>query len=56
MHRSSRPAGPQDADKISNAAFLVAAYCSFFVWLAHSYAVRAFLESLHLLSKLLVKR
>jgi hypothetical protein len=39
----------------SGTAFLIAAYASFFAWLAHSFAVRAFVDSLHLLSKF-VKR
>jgi hypothetical protein len=37
-------------------AFLIVAYASFFAWLAHSFAVRAFFDSFHLISKLLAKR
>jgi len=34
------------------AALMIAAYASFFAWLAHSFAVRAFVDSFHLLNKL----
>lgn len=43
-------------DRKFDTAFLIAAYASFFAWLTHSFAVRAFFDSLHLLTKLPVKR
>jgi len=42
---------PTNLDQKSSTAFLIAAYASFFTWLVHSFAVRGFLDSLHLLSK-----
>jgi hypothetical protein len=38
-----------------SAAFLIAAYGSFFAWLAHSFAVKAFIDSVRVLHQLLVK-
>lgn len=40
-------------DGKSSMAFLIAAYASFFAWLGHSFAVRSFFNSLHLLRKFL---
>jgi hypothetical protein len=39
-------------ERKSGAALMIAAYASFFAWLTHSFAVRAFVDSFHLLSKL----
>ena len=37
----------------STAVWIAAAWLSFLIWLVHSFAVRAFLDSLHVVSKAL---
>ena len=44
------------AERKSSAAWMLAAWVSFLVWLGHSFAVRAFLDSLHAVSKVLGTR
>jgi len=44
------------AQRKSSAAWMIVAWASFLVWLAHSFAVRSFLDSLHVLGKVLGMR
>jgi hypothetical protein len=44
------------AERKSSAAWMIAAWVSFLVWLGHSFAVRAFLDSLHVVGKVLGAR
>lgn len=44
------------AQSKSSAAWMIFAWASFLAWLAHSFAVRSFLDSLHVLGKVLGTR
>jgi hypothetical protein len=44
------------AESKSSTAWMITAWVSFFVWLGHSFAVRAFLDSLHVVGKVLGAR
>jgi hypothetical protein len=44
------------AERKSSAAWVILAWASFVAWLVHSFAVRSFLESLHVLGKVLGTR
>jgi hypothetical protein len=40
----------------SSTTWMIAAWVSFLIWLGHSFAVRAFLDSLHVVGKVLGAR
>ena len=44
------------AERKSGIAWIIAAWFSFVVWLGHSFAVRALLDSLHVVGKVLRAR
>jgi hypothetical protein len=44
------------AESKSSAAWMILAWTSFAVWLVHSFAVRSFLDSLHVLGRVLGTR
>jgi hypothetical protein len=48
-----KPERSQPEQGSTSSAWIVAAWVSFFIWLFHSFAVRAFFESLHGAGKML---